>query len=141
MGWSYLPGCLSVESLKREFEQEKTLNDGTNWKLKIEASTCYGTRLWGWVLEDNKAQCVVLFLIRRQRSKDYGWETGYKDMVDSSGPYYLDCPLYLIERVEKEGNPSPDAQEWYNDVRIHRIQQCQKRIQKKLKHQNCVSCS
>ena len=41
---------------------------------------------------------VALYLISNSKG-----EWGYKDLDDSVGPYYFDCPLSYIEKTIKSG--------------------------------------
>ena len=84
-----------------------------------------GNNLWavqeGTTHSGLPVRFIALYLIRGsdtysartgKRSRD-GW--GYKDMDESSGPYYYNCPLSYLDMV-----PEPDSQyakEWRAKVR------------------------
>lgn len=78
------------------------------------ACTAYGKRLWLCVKSDKLDQpLVVLYLL--DKSKGYGW--GYKDMDETMGPYYYDCPLRFIKGV----GHNQFSKNWRDKVRAYHI--------------------
>jgi hypothetical protein len=54
---------------------------------------------------------IACFLIRGNGEPGFRW--GYKDMDESSGPYYYDCPLRFLEAVP---DPGGYATKWREKV-------------------------
>jgi hypothetical protein len=80
---------------------------------------------------------IALYLLRGRDKCDkrtgkydlHGW--GYKDMDESSGPHYYNCPLGYIEMVEayeklRDHAPLGYAAEWRVKVRAHHQRATQK---------------
>jgi hypothetical protein len=81
--------------------------------LELLASTVRGNRHW-YVARYRKEEKDITFigLDLMQSGKEDGW--GYKDMDESVGPYYYDCPLKYLDMV---GEPVGNAAEWRAKVR------------------------
>ena len=102
MGWTY-----TSQQNKSDFLQE-ILRD-CHWENDSAVSSVIdhsvrGNRLWVALRLEYKngypdCKYVVLFLLHKHKD---GW--GYKDMDESMGPYYYDCPLRLLQVT---GDPAP----------------------------------
>ena len=116
MGWCYA----NEEGPRKAFIAERLEGwdtDGATAKLLAHAD--HGSRLWK-VYEFTYKQgeragqterFIALDLIAKWRG--HGW--GYKDMEETMGPCYYDCPLRFLEMV-----PAPEGefvQEWRARVR------------------------
>jgi hypothetical protein len=116
MGWSFTYGAT----------RQSIVNDilkGFDPKVKIldHASTCYGKRLWVTIEHDSLAPIVILYLL--DKSKGCGW--GYKDMDESMGPYYFDCPLRLLKG---NGMHNEFSIRWREKVRAYHNQRKEKTV-------------
>lgn len=73
--------------------------------MKTLAKSLHGNRLWTVMQGDYpdhpelNEKFILLFLLASDRTD--GW--GYKDIAETSGPAYYDCPLKFLEMV-----PEPD---------------------------------
>jgi hypothetical protein len=66
---------------------------------------------------------VALYLLQKD-----GREWGYKDMDDTCGPYYYDCPLSYIKRTIESGRtPRQTTLEWHEKVKLHHATKAVKR--------------
>lgn len=101
--------------------KEQVIEHCLDWGSKFNslAHTVRGNRLW--VLKQyNEGEragevFVALYLISNSKG-----EWGYKDLDDSVGPYYFDCPLSYIEKTIKSGRKLSEwTVEWHEKVRAH----------------------
>lgn len=77
--------------------------------------------------------CVYLL----QRSKGFGW--GYKDIEESMGPNYYDCPVSYLDEA---GEPSTQfAKEWRAEVRRLAAIRAEKKPKKGERWRLHVGCS
>lgn len=103
MGWIFECSPRSktnfIEDLTRETEKAICLAKSTK-----------GNHLWTvWEEKDNKNRHIVLFLLSSNKKC---W--GYKDISESAGPCYYDCPKKFLKLVPIPD--SPYAQEWRDKV-------------------------
>tara|TARA_R110002049_G_scaffold215606_1_gene387087 strand:+ start:46905 stop:47339 length:435 start_codon:yes stop_codon:yes gene_type:complete len=138
MGWLFRNG-----STRRGLIEERTEGwERTNPDGLVITSTClahcyrgasFSGVLWSvWERTFNKdgtessptQRWIQCDLLRYQR--DFGW--GYKDMEESSGPYFFSCPIKYIRMVPIEqygGN-----EEWREQVVLHHQRAAEKRRQR-----------
>lgn len=91
MGWYYTYGS-KAEDVRKE------LLESTPAHLNLigHATTAFGRRLWiVYEQKNDGGRFIMLFLIQERKG-----EAGYKDIDESMGPYYFDCPLSLLDLAE-----------------------------------------
>lgn len=109
MGWTYSYGCTEKSQIRDEI-----LRDFRNASYTVLRHATVGNHLWLAIDKrpaDGSApqRAIVLCLLTK---RDGIW--GYKDMDETMGPYYYDCPLSLLALFPA---PSPDAGAWRDQVR------------------------
>lgn len=121
MGWwsrpDYKPSDWKAE-LMEEFKKNSFVS------ILDHKTTCFGKR-W-WILFETKdgGRFIALYLFERFRS---GW--GYKDMDESCGPYFYDCPMSLLKRTTAPTNEW--SANWRSEVQRYHIERKTKRNQEK----------
>lgn len=79
-----------------------------------------GNNMWavqeGTKQDGSTIRFIALYLLRSSRD---GW--GYKDMDESAGPYYYNCPPGYLDMV-KDVEPIGYAKEWREKVRRYHAQ-------------------
>lgn len=126
MGWSFTYGKTKKDLVEYLTKNNEWVNDkGVKIANNHVASSLVGNHLWASFdrYKDDVFQdrYIVLFLLandksmsERSRSND-NW--GYKDISESMGPAYYDCPLYLLDMTPV---PSSEyAAGWREKVRAH----------------------
>ena len=73
-------------------------------------------------------QFIGCYLLRYYKANGYGCEWGYKDMCESSHPFYYSCPLAYLELVPEE------CPEWRAQVREYHAARNKKLEKGKLYH-------
>lgn len=104
MGWDF-----SAEHNKTSFVQDMLQDTGM---YRVAARRLIGNHLW--VITEYKEtgeKSICLYLLRY--SRDSGW--GCKCIHESAHPYYYDCPLSLLDKVDPTKNKN--AVEWRQKVR------------------------
>lgn len=81
-----------------------------------------GNNLWA-VQEWSGNKFIALYLLRG-KDGEYGW--GYKDIDESQGPYYCNCPLGYLDLVDEPINEN--SAEWRDAVRRYHAAQAAKRV-------------
>lgn len=112
MGWLY---CAKT----RAELVAKLRNDGP-----VVASRQRGNHLWQVYECPDGTREIVLFLLGVNNGLH-----GYKDIGESCGPGYYDCPISLMEMAQ----PAPSSQwavEWREKVRRHHEQQTASKVGK-----------
>ena len=110
MGWLYSnrwDSKLSLLAYLRSYERW-----GSDYT--ILKTTCNGNRHW-YVAEHKDGVRFIGLDLMASGGGD-GW--GYKDMDESAGPCYYDCPLAYLDLVANH-NPVAFAAEWREKVRKH----------------------
>lgn len=111
MGWLFTQGAS-----RRDIIDDLTRDQSTDEKVFrtlrkcFRGNTMYALHESGPVGDTRKWLCVYLL----QRDANYGW--GYKDMDETMGPCYHDCPVSYLD----EADPPPEggyAAEWRAEVR------------------------
>jgi len=117
MGWTF--GSDSKDALLAERIKDSTSGD----KIHKCLAHCYrggrsGGVLWTvWVITNTEAKWVLDSYIGCDLIRRHGNEWGYKDMEESSGPYYYSCPLKYLNMVPMpKGKHAP---EWREKVRAY----------------------
>lgn len=92
MGWSFLSSCRSKSAIIKHLTEE--------CGVKTIAKCVKGNVLWA-VQETTKTSTGApeKFIGCYLLGADQGW-WGYKDMDESCGPAYYNCPLAYLEMVE-----------------------------------------
>ena len=110
MGWTYSHHWPTVKDVHKHVLSPSYFGEG--WKIIDHAATNIGRHLWVIVETPDGKKVLGLWLIKK-----HDGECGYKDMDESMGPAYYDCPLRLLDLV-----PEPDygyAKEWREKVRAY----------------------
>lgn len=114
MGW--MSGWRSRSELVNHLTYpQKWEKDGQQQELRVVKKCFRGNNLWT-IMErfvDGKQtdKFIVLFLLRRFGQDDWG----YKDIEESCGPMYYNCPVKWLDEV-----PEPDSgyvAAWREEVR------------------------
>jgi len=99
MGWTFTLGYD-----KKDMVKDLLIETATR---KVLDHSVRGSRLWvAFELvnrDDSRDRVIALFLLRKD-----GYSYGYKDMDETMGPYYYDCPLKLLKLV-------PDGSRFANE--------------------------
>jgi hypothetical protein len=86
-----------------------------------------GNHLWLLVKAGDQGPFIGLFLLE---CHDGCW--GYKDMDESMGPYYYDCPLRFLRQAPEPDNAGRDhdrsGRGWRDHVREHHAKVRQQRL-------------
>lgn len=99
MGWT--------ETIARHYKNGKVdrkaeIADIFNDKYEIIKSTLVGSVWYGAVKHDNEVfGCVILTSVRNE---DWAKWFGYKDMDETMGPYYFDCPDSILNLLTPTDN-------------------------------------
>jgi len=111
MGWLFSNRWGSKDELVRFLRSPE--RNGPHYE--VLASTVRGSRHW-YVARYTKDDKVVTFigLDLMESGGNEGW--GYKDMDESVGPYYYDCPLRFLDMVAGS-EPVGYAEKWRESVR------------------------
>ena len=124
MGWLYNTRPQSKDSFVQEILDH---NFGPSSKFTLLDRSLRGNRLWVLVQSHGHDPAIGLFLL--QRGRDGCW--GYKDLDESSGPYYYDCPLRWLnqapEPLMRTGSHLGSGRTWRDFVRDHHAQQAANR--------------
>lgn len=116
MGWTFLYDAPEKRHVIEEATREGEM-------LKCVRKSTVGNHLWTvWESKDNGKRYIVLFLLAKNRGN---W--GYKDITESMGPLYYDCPLSLLKEA-------PVANETWRDqvVEYHRNEKARRSSLKNL---------
>lgn len=105
MGYLYSPEWKSPADVRAAINQE------THLRLLDQAATNRGLHLWSLYETPKGERFIQLDLIEKAPDGSYG----YKDIDESMGPFYHDCPLRLLRAAGP--TTSKTAQEWRNRVR------------------------
>lgn len=116
MGWLFNDGT-DKKALVKSLNQQRTTD-----KLKIIASRLVGNHHWyvGETAEGNRFIGLDLIQVSKGR-------IGYKDMDESMGPYYNDCPLSFLKLAPYvEGFSGQHSAAWRERVVAHHARKANK---------------
>jgi len=105
MGWLFLSECGNASDVRDHLL--RGFGDATVVDHKMMG---FGRRWWALV-EDANGRWIFLALI--QSGGTDGW--GYKDIAETWGPNYYDCPLSLLDKATPTDNKH--ARTWRAQVR------------------------
>lgn len=124
MGWLY--GWADKQSLIDHLSETQE-NDSRKWEMLKH--TVRGNTYWGVVQITKKSEGVIVKHIiccrlssSGEKNDPYRW--GYKDMDESMGPCYYDCPLSYLDIVNEENA------DWRQKVREYHARKSQIRNRK-----------
>lgn len=128
MGYTGILGNYRHESMKEAFEKVVVNSDYKSMVLdySVRGNTAY--MAIEYIDKDSKEvkRTIVVFLLRKSAT-----EFMYKDMDESMGPYYYDCPLKLMKLVEGYDPINNNALEWRKAVyEYHASKKAEKQKQK-----------
>lgn len=109
MGWYGIYGA-KPKDLKKNILSE--LGDS----LVDHKTTCYGRRLWVVAKSHTGQKLIGLYLMQKG-----GHVWMYKPMDETMHPYYYDCPLSLLKKVDEPINEN--SEKWREKVRYYHTQQ------------------
>ena len=116
MGWLYPYHTKTRADLVKGLRAE--YNTPTH---KILRSQCAGNRFWalceGTRSDGQVIRYILLCLLQGPERNDPGGSWGYKDMDESVGPYYYDCPLSYLDLATEPLNET--AAVWRAKVRMY----------------------
>lgn len=114
MGWLFMNDAgANKATLVQRFRAPGYWNDGA----ELLADRVVGNHYWAAVkrLDGEHAGRVFIFLaLMKSGGPNSGW--GYKDMDETIGPFYYDCPLALLN-MATDPPYGPYAAEWRQGVR------------------------
>jgi len=108
MGWTFTHKPKG--SIKKFFEKEFNSDTCKVVDCKVKNFVAY------IAYQTPKAIIALVCLLKYQRN-DY-FNFGYKDMDETMGPYYYDCPVSILNQLTPIG--SELANKWRNKCRINR---------------------
>jgi hypothetical protein len=118
MGWFYPHETTTRESLVIYLRRPERFGD----KLELVRATVKGNRHWYLMrIRETGMHVIGLDLMQGTRGES-SW--GYKDMDESVGPYYWDCPITYLDAPADESVGS--TSEWRAQVRRYHAEQKQK---------------
>lgn len=91
MGWLYNTRPQSKQDFVKELLQR---NFNPNYDVHLLEHSLRGNQLWTLVQPGKEDPVIVLYLLACDKGC---W--GYKDMDESMGPYYYDCPISWFDRA------------------------------------------
>lgn len=122
MGWLFMSEHKTKESLVAYLKSPSRM--GPNYE--VLASTVRGNRHW-YVAQYQKDDKPVRFIgldLMESGGAGEGW--GYKDMDESVGPYYFDCPMSYLDMV-RDWEPVGSAAKWRESVRAWHAKRAEKK--------------
>lgn len=137
MGWTFLDRNTAPNKTALVSYLTRPLYWGSGYTL-IDHATA-GPRLWSLV--ERKAdglRFVALHLMEDGSASDNWTGWGYKDMDETVGPSYYDCPLRILNGATME--PIAYAAEWREKVRQwHTTRNRARQAEKTLEPGRCVN--
>lgn len=111
MGWTYSASWPTAKAVHAEL-----LDDLKRAGLEVlgSAATSYGRHFYVAVARPHEPATMFVAAIEGTSRGDRP-EWGYKDMSESMGPFYFDCPLSLLAKLGPTENAS--SLEWRANVR------------------------
>lgn len=120
MGWLYTQDATRADIIN-ELTHERVNDRGVFRTLRkcFRGNTMYALHESGPPGNLKKWICVYLL----QRNGKFGW--GYKDIEETMGPYYYDCPVSYLD--EADPPTTETATKWRDEVRAKSNQRASKR--------------
>jgi len=115
MGWLFSHSWSSPSDVRDSLNRERG-----NLKLVAQKATNYGRHLWSVYETPEGDRFVNLDLM--ERGSDGSW--GYKDMDETMGPFYYDCPLSLLKVAGPTKHDS--ARRWRDEVEARQARKSRK---------------
>ena len=131
MGWSYSHNATkesTIAELIRTYQSVKSDGSQTGRTIETRVHRVVGNHLWAVKdVKDDAGNVLDSFIYLALLQKDDGcW--GYKDMDESMGPHYYDCPLTLLKLCEPSNQY---AREWRERVQSFHAAKARQRAAKK----------
>ena len=123
MGWTFPYGASRrdvIEELTRE--QSTPLRVFRTLKKCFRGNTMYALHE-SVPVEGPPTRFLVVYLLQRS-----GGDWGYKDIEESMGPYYYDCPVSYLDAATEPTSDS--AREWRAEVRAQAAVRASKKPRK-----------
>ena len=155
MGWTSFQihkTTKSIDVIRKELEQDDQGKTRARFKLldgAMRGATFYGVMqltTWDTSTPDGSTRervqtfGVVCLTERKNKFPDSQYvEFGYKDMDESMHPFYYDCPirmLDLLDRLAPVTEPSSGAYRWRKACRDHAAKQNEKRRARAAEREN-----
>lgn len=114
MGWLFT--YANYSSAKEYAETEIIKKNGD----RVIKHRLVGNHLWMLYKGDSGKKLIVLCLIQKSEG-----QYGYKDIDETMGPYYYDCPLSFIKEADEPYNDS--ARNWREKVKKHHANKKEKK--------------
>lgn len=126
MGWTGIPGNYRNESMKEAFEKVIVHGDYKDVCVDyaVRGNTAYMVIEYVKKETHERVRTIVVFLLRKSM-----YEFTYKDMDESMGPYYYDCPMRLLKKVEGFEPINENARKWREEVkRLHEEKKVSRKV-------------
>lgn len=113
MGWTFNPRFTKADLVRERTDrtvERYTSTDGAAMEWEVLDHSLRGNCLWKVVRykKNDKEEIFIALDLLAYRKGD---GAGYKDMEESSGPYYYNCPLKFLEMVPEKPR-TPQQAEW-----------------------------
>lgn len=110
MGWTFPYGASRSDVIDELTREQKTANGGIFRTLRkcFKGNTMYALHETG--PEGETRKWIGVYLLQRS-----GGDWGYKDMDESMGPIYYDCPVSYLDQADEPSNEY--AKQWRAEVR------------------------
>lgn len=117
MGWLF--GWSTKEALVKHLTDSQ--NYSTNGRIRVLDHALVGNNLW-LLMQHQPIETKFIVLARLKHSRGagpVGHDWGYKDMDESTHPYYYDCPERLLKQSTCD---KPSSVEWRAQCRKWRAE-------------------
>ena len=97
MGWtSYHATHYKNGRIDRKAEIDAMWNDDSSGKFIVLKSSMKGSTYYGAIKQKNTEKVFAVVFLTSTDMKDY-FNFSYKDMDETCGPYYFDCPKGILD--------------------------------------------
>lgn len=108
MGWtSYNANFYKKGKVDRKAEIDNLWNNDSSKKFKVLKSSMVGSTYYGAIQVEDRVFATI-FLTSVDMSSYYNFS--YKDMEETCGPFYYDCPISILKLLTNTDNEL--ANEW-----------------------------
>ena len=129
MGWSFSHYENKQALVKHCVEDFQSAPNTVVLGYKVVGSVLYVACKYFSKSQNRTVTCIGVYLLKHDGSGRNYCNWGYKDMDESSHPYYYDCPLKLLDITEDMMPDSENARTWRAEVRRrHALKKAQKTI-------------